>query len=160
MTREELLESFRKSKERVLACFDLGGAAMTKSYAPGKWCVREIIIHLADVEMVYLWRLLRGLAERGSRVEAMNPDAWAEDLRYKERPLDLSRAMFAAARDEVLYFVETMKPEAFDYDIDHSERGLMRVGELLDYLAEHTGHHLEQIDAAIAGRVWTPPATE
>jgi hypothetical protein len=45
--------------------------------APGKWCVREIVAHLADCEIVWGWRLRQALGEEHAVIQPFEQDAWA-----------------------------------------------------------------------------------
>ncbi|GMU94155.1 MAG: hypothetical protein AMXMBFR4_32130 [Candidatus Hydrogenedentota bacterium] len=156
MIHDQPLTLLRTTRDRLLPLYDTPELDLAKSYAPGKWTVRQILVHLADCEFVYLWRLCRGLAEPGSEVHGFDQDAWQEALHYAERPLPMCRDLFLVARSQVIYFAETMPETAVERTIRHSEAGTMSVGRVLEYLAVHTQHHLEQIDAALDGRVWKP----
>jgi len=154
--RDEILTVLRTTRDRLLQRYDTPESDLAKSYAPGKWTVRQILVHLADCEFVYLWRLCRALAEPGSGVHGFDQDAWQDALHYAERPLPMCRDLFLVARSQVIYYAETMPDSAFEQTIRHSEAGTLSVGRVLGYLAAHTQHHLEQIDAALEGQVWKP----
>lgn len=154
---DEILPLLRTTRDQVLQRYDTPESDLIKTYAPGKWNVRQLLVHLADCEFVYLWRLCRGLAEPGSGVYGFDQDAWQRALSYMERPLPLCRDLFLVARTQTIYYAETMPESALEQTIRHSEAGTMSVGRVLAYLAAHTRHHLEQIDAALEGRIWKSP---
>lgn len=154
MNRKELIDSLVRSRDEVVACFDLPESDLNKTYAPDKWSIRTILAHLADVELVFLWRICRGLAERGSRVEAFDQDVWAEELQYESRPMPLAKDAFLALRNQTLFYLQRMSDDAMNFELHHSEKGTILVGEVANYLATHSFHHLEQIAAAKEGRVW------
>ncbi len=156
MNRIELVDSFTRSRDAVLEQFEAPANDLTKAYGAGKWSVREILVHLTDCEVVYLWRLCRGLAEPGSRIEGFDQDAWARELDYAARPLPICRDLFLAARNQLIYLLETHEDEALERQFEHSEAGLMTVRKGISGFARHTEHHLEQISAARAGREWRP----
>ena len=56
MSREEILASLKKSREAALGAFACPESDWGKQYAPGKWTVRHILGHIADVELAYFWR--------------------------------------------------------------------------------------------------------
>lgn len=156
MDRIQLIESFTRSRDAILEQFDTADADLAKAYAPGKWTVRNLLIHLADCEFIYLWRVCRGLAEPGSRVEAFDQDAWARELNYASRPLPGCRELFEAARNQLIYLLEAHEDGALDRQFHHSEAGIMTIRKGLSGFARHSDHHLEQILAAREGREWKP----
>jgi len=156
MSRSEILASLRNSREAAIAAFNGPYADWNKAYAPGKWTIRQILVHLADVELVHLWRYSRALAEPGSPVYAFDHNGWVSKLRYDERPITVCRDLFTGIRDQILYFVETMPESTLENTVNHSENGLITASRILSYLCYHTDHHLEQIRFARDGKTWKP----
>ncbi len=148
MKRAELLESLSNSRYAVLEHFDLPPQDRTKTYAPGKWTVRQILAHLADMELVWLYRVSRGLAEPGRAVEAIDGDRWALGLDYASRPILINKELFHSARSQILYYIEALPESRLQQQVYHPEVGTVTVWELLEMLAGHTEHHLAQIDKA------------
>src|SRR5690242_8188880 len=66
--------------------------------APNKWCIIEILAHLADAEVVFGHRIRQSLAEADTTICPMNQDAWAANLGYMEASAEESLAAFRAAR--------------------------------------------------------------
>ena len=56
----------------------LGDSRIEQPIAPGKWCPREIFIHLADCELAFGFRYRQGLAEDNHTVQPFDQDKWAE----------------------------------------------------------------------------------
>jgi len=151
----ELIDSFTRSRNAVLGQFDAPPNDLRKTYAPGKWTVRQLLVHLTDCEFVYLWRLCRALAEPGSRIEGFDQDAWARELSYESRPLPICRELFQAARNQLIYLLEAHEDGALERQFHHSEAGVMTLRKGISGFAHHTEHHLEQIAAAREDRIWT-----
>ena len=160
MNRNEVLASLRRSREATIAAYNGPYGDLEKTYAPGKWTIRQMLVHVADVELVHLWRYSRALAEPGSKVHAFDHDGWVVKLNYDQRPITLCRSLFAANRDQILYYLETMPEGTFENTVDHSENGVIPVSRILNYLVYHTDHHLEQIQFAREGKLWTPEASK
>ena len=55
----------------------LGPDGFERSLAAGKWRAREILCHLADVELVFAFRLRQALAEPHHVIQPMDQDAWS-----------------------------------------------------------------------------------
>ncbi|MBM3290826.1 MAG: metal-dependent hydrolase, partial [Candidatus Hydrogenedentes bacterium] len=123
MDRHDLLAHLVESRDAVLAEFDGAASGLDRAYAPGKWTVRQLLVHIADVELVHLWRLSRAWAEPGSPVYAFDHDRWVTELRYDERPLDICRGLFTGVRDQIVWYVRTQPDAAFANTVIHSENG-------------------------------------
>jgi len=46
--------------------------------APGKWCLREVVAHLADCEIAFGWRLRQVLAEDHVVLQPFDQDTWTQ----------------------------------------------------------------------------------
>jgi hypothetical protein len=156
MNPHALIEALEQSRDAVLAHFEAPEAELGRAYGPGKWTARQILHHLADAEFVYLWRVCRAIAESGAPVAGFDQDAWAAALDYHHRPLDVSRSLFKSSRAMLLHCVVTLSGDAWTRTVRHSEAGVIPLDRLVQGHAKHTAHHLEQIEAARAGREWTP----
>jgi hypothetical protein len=137
MDRKEVVEKLIRSRDAAIADYNGPQSNWGKTYAPGKWTVRQMLVHMADVELVHLWRLSRAWAEPGSPVYAFDHDRWVWALRYDERPLEICRDMFSGIRNQIVYYVETMPESVFENTVDHSENGLVPVSRILTYLVYH-----------------------
>jgi predicted metal-dependent phosphoesterase TrpH len=153
---ESLHIALADSGAQVLDLFEAPEASLTNAYAPDKWTARMILVHLADVEMVHLWRISRAIAEPGVPVAAFDENAWAARLAYATRSLAAARLVFEGGRMQLLDHLERLTVSELAQTVTHSERGPLSVHQLYQSLADHTTHHLEQINAARENRVWTP----
>ena len=86
MTESELkkhLEAAEKSPKQVAAAVSgLPEKVLRYKPAPDKWCILEILGHLADVEIVYAYRLRQMLADKKPVIAPMDQDDWARNLGY------------------------------------------------------------------------------
>ncbi len=157
MTLATSKKSLEESRDAVLAQYEAPAADFEKAYGPGKWTVHQILVHLADCEAVFLWRLYRTIAEPGSSVAGFDQDAWANKLQYSKRALGPCKDLFRAARNLVLEHLERVDDAALTGSaVQHSEAGRLTLGQLLDRYDQHTWHHLDQIKAARADKTWIP----
>lgn len=156
MNRHDIVQHLQESRKAAIAEFNGPQSDWGKSYAPGKWTIRQMLVHMADVELLHLWRLSRAWAEPGSVVHAFDHNGWVTALRYDERPLDVCRDVFVGIRNQILWYVETQPEVSFANTVNHSEDGIKPATRMLDYLIYHTEHHVEQIRFAREGKLWTP----
>src|SRR5712692_7950167 len=97
----ELLERFRRGGE-LLAVATTGAAGPELDFkpAPDKWCVRQIVCHLADSEAVNVMRLRKILAEDNPILQSFNGETWAERLDYGKRKISQAIETFRRLRTE------------------------------------------------------------
>jgi uncharacterized damage-inducible protein DinB len=116
--------------------------------APGKWSITEIVAHLADVEMVFAFRLRQTLAQNHPLIEPFDQDAWAE--RYAAYDFASALTMFTAARNWNLKLLGTVTEADQHRPTTHPERGTMTFWTLIETLAGHDIDHLDQVERLAA----------
>lgn len=146
----EIIDQLIESKAKVLSYFDLPAETLTRTYAEGKWNIRQILVHLADAESVLCERIKRTIAEQPKPVLwSFNQDAWAAHLDYNTFPLTASKQMFSGVRDGIIHLVSKYYISHGDLPFVHSESGLRTLKDEMDKVAWHCKGHLEQIERAI-----------
>jgi uncharacterized damage-inducible protein DinB len=108
--------------------------------AEGKWCVREIIAHLADCEVAWAWRLRQVLGEEHVVIQSFEQDAWAKV--YDAYSFDIAWATFKALRAWNVAFVGALAEEDRKKGYTHPERGEETLWTLVKIMAGHDLHHL------------------
>ena len=147
--QDKLLTALSVSMEETLSYFDLDDEDLEKTYAPGKWTIRQLLHHFADAESVLYERIRRGIAKPGQVVYGFDQDAWAEQLNYADRELSVDHAIYLAIRRGVMTLATAYYDSAGDRQYVHSETGLRTVKEEFDKVAWHNEHHLRQIRQAL-----------
>ena len=71
--------------ERLLSHLD--DAAARSAYAPGKWSIKEVVGHLADIERIFAYRLLRIARGDATPLPGFDENAYVPAGRFDERPL-------------------------------------------------------------------------
>jgi hypothetical protein len=144
-----ILEALKQSRAETLEYFDLSDKYLERSYAPNKWCVKEILHHLADAESVLYDRIRRVISEPRQVIWSFNQDLWAQNLNYKTLPLALNRMVYRSVRDMVIVLAEQHYEEHGQLEFVHSETGVKTLKEEFDKIAWHNENHLKQIRIAI-----------
>ncbi len=137
------------TRDATLPYFDLPAADLAKTYAPGKWSVRKILVHIADAESVLHERIKRTIAEPKSVVWAFDQDLWQDKLDYETFPLAVSKALYLANRESVRYLAEKYYLALGDNEFIHSQTGLRTLKHEFDKVAWHNQGHLDQIQTAL-----------
>ena len=158
MARDALVRDLTASMHAALAAFDAPEAALSRSYGPGKWTLRQILIHLSDTETVLLDRLRRIASENNPALIGFDENLWVSGLAYAQRDLALARQQFEVARRSVIELAKILSDNVDARSGTHSEAGRQTFGDNLRKIQAHTVHHIEQAQACIAGQRWSPKA--
>ena len=151
MTEAELkqhLEAAEKSpKEIAAAVSGLSLAALHYKPAPEKWSILEILGHLADIEIVYAYRLRQMLADQNPIIAPMDQDAWARNLGYTDMVAPELVAVYGLNRHHNLRLLRRLKAADLEKSAFHPERKQdVTVARLVEMMAGHGVDHLAQIE--------------
>lgn len=151
MTEAELknhLDTAEKSpKEIAAAVTGLSPTMLRYKPDPAKWCILEILGHLADIEIVYGYRLRQMLADEKPVIAPMNQDAWAKNLGYVETPAPELVALYGLNRHHNLRLLRRLKLPDLKKSAFHPEtNGDVTVATLIERMAGHGASHLAQIE--------------
>ncbi|MGE5589589.1 MAG: DinB family protein [Bacillota bacterium] len=113
--------------------------------APGKWSIRQTVLHLVDSDLTTMNRIKFALAEPGRvyRPNPYAPDKWAESTDYGHRPIHTEVALFRLVREHVLGLCQHL-PGAMDRFVEQ-EDGKPQVRDMLKMVAWHVRGHIDQI---------------
>ncbi len=115
--------------------------------SPEKWCILELLGHLADVELVYSYRLRQMLADKNPVIAPIDQDDWARTLGYLQAaPAELI-AQYGLNRHHNLRLLRKIGLDDLKKSAYHPERKAhMTVEELVLRLADHDTNHIAQIE--------------
>ena len=120
-----------------------------RSYAPGKWTVREILAHLADVELALGFRLRQAVVEENYRPQAFDQNLWAR--RYRRLEPSLAVETFRALRAWNLALLTTFDLQDWNRSVDYPFEGVGTVDDMVRFLAGHDLNHLAQLEIVAQG---------
>jgi len=151
MTETELkkhLEAAEKSpKEIAAAVSGLPPLVLRYKPRPEKWSILEILAHLADIEIVYAYRLRQMLADQKPVIAPMDQDEWAKKLGYMDTPAPELVALYGLNRHHNLRLLRRLKPGDLEKSAFHPEyQEAVTVATLIEMIARHGANHLEQIE--------------
>ncbi len=117
---------------------------LEKAYAPGKWTGRQLLIHLAETEVAFGYRVRMALAADRYLSQPFNPDAWlACDSRLTAQ--EALTAFVALARMNLVLF-RSLSPADRAKPLVHPEYGEMDVDWIIHTTAGHHIHHLNHLN--------------
>lgn len=114
-----------------------------RSYAPGKWTARQILVHLAQTELALTTRVRYGASQEGYVAQPFDQDAWLS-LDAADGPTALDTYM--ALRRFNLAMFKQLSPELRARPFTHPEYGALTPAWVMAQLAGHELHHLTQLE--------------
>jgi hypothetical protein len=128
-------------------------SVLVRRPAPGKWCIAEIVAHMADAELAMGWRLRSMLAAPGVPLQWWDEHRWSEACRYASIPTARSLALFRTLRAANLALIRGVPARqlAACYGV-HERRGRQTMRDFVVLEAAHDLNHLRQIAAILERR--------
>jgi hypothetical protein len=114
--------------------------------ASGKWCIREIVAHVADDELVGAYRIRLILSAPGTAIQAFDQDVWARTGRYSTRDIVDSLVLYRSLRFANLNLLRSLTAQEWDMFGVHAERGIESLRDIAMYFAGHDINHFRQIE--------------
>jgi hypothetical protein len=139
------LVALRETPERIkTALGSWSPAEFERSYGPGKWSARQILIHLAQTELALGTRARMALSTPNYVAQAFNQNDWIErDAALSGREaLDAFLAM--AAMNRAMF--QALSPADREVALSHPEYGALTVDWIIHQMAGHQIHHLAQLE--------------
>lgn len=146
----ELLEQLRKTKEKTLPYYDLPKEDLKKTYAPGKWSIYKILVHLADTEAVLHERIKRVISGPKQVIWGFDQDLWCEKLDYDTIPLEIAKDLYVANRNSIIFLCQKFYSDMGSREWVHSETGLRTLKDEFDKVAWHNEGHIVHMEKALA----------
>ena len=115
-----------------------------RTYAPGKWSARKVLIHLAQSELALTTRARFALSEDGYVAQAFSQDDWMaiDDKASARTALDA----YIALRQFNLAMWRALTPAQLERPFRHPEYGDLTVEWIMAQMAGHDIHHLRQFE--------------
>jgi hypothetical protein len=140
----------------------LGGwapAQFDRTYAPGKWTARQILIHLAQAELALGNRARMALSTPHYAAQSFDQDRWMAIESGGSSGSGRSGGLSGAAALDVFLalvmmnrtFFEALSPADRAATLSHPEYGDLTVDWILHQLAGHQIHHLHQLEQIATG---------
>jgi hypothetical protein len=115
--------------------------------APDKWCILEILGHLADIEVLYGYRVRQMIADREPTLAPIDQDDWARNLGYMEGAPSDFLAAYQTARRANVRLLRRLEATDLDQGAFHPEKGRkVTLEELIGMMVIHDPNHAAQIE--------------
>lgn len=140
---QHLKENFITVKELI---YSLPQERLYHCYAPGKWSIKEMLVHIADDERIFAYRALRFARNEQNNLIGFDQDAYAYYSLTNERDLDNIFEEYEAVRRATIALFNGLPEES----LTRMGKGTgsfnnATVRALAYHIAGHELHHLNII---------------
>ena len=149
VSSNKLLEAFDQGPARLRNILvDLTPDHLKAKPRPGKWSIQEIVMHVADSEIMGAARVRQAYTQPGSSFAVYDQDVWANRLGYQEQgnaAVQNALKLFESLRRPTSAIFHQARAEDWGKLGVHPEHGQVTFRNLLELYADHSERHIEQI---------------
>jgi hypothetical protein len=146
----EPIDAMRGTPGRIQSLVSkMTDADLGRSYAPGKWTASQLLVHLAQAELVLTVRARMALTQPDYVAQPFDQDLWLQ----REASSDGRAALgaYLAMRQLNLQLFERLSAADRGTTFRHTEYGELTVQWLLEMIAGHELHHVPHFEAIAGG---------
>jgi uncharacterized damage-inducible protein DinB len=144
---EHLARARSATAELILA---LAETTLLHRYAPGKWTIKEILVHVVDDERIYAYRALRFARGDLTPLPGFEQEDFAASSHANERPVADILAEHAAVREATIALFRGLPEAALTRSgVADGKRSTVRA--LGYHIAGHEAHHVGIIEERYLG---------
>jgi uncharacterized damage-inducible protein DinB len=143
------IEAIRDTLGRFRTFTTWSNADFERTYAPGKWSARQVLLHLAQTEIAFGSRARLALTTPNYVSQAFDQNLWMD----RESTLGAREALDALLGIGAMNaaFFASLPPSDRQTTFTHPEYGAISIDWLIHQTAGHQIHHLRQLDALASG---------
>ena len=135
----QLAQELKKSLGRLPA------ADLRRPEAPGKWSMHDVVVHLADSEIVFGWRLRMVIAQDRPTITGFDQDAWSARCSGAYPDSRSAIQQIAVLREGHVAMLRSLGEDQWERIGMHVERGPESVRLMSRLYAGHDLVHLRQL---------------
>lgn len=116
---------------------------------PGKWCIQEVLCHIADFEIINAERIRRVLSENEPTLFNGEPHDFEMALSYDRRDSQEELTLIGAIRCQTGRILRCQSDVAWQRRGLHSTDGPLTLRQLVERVTSHIPHHLDFIEGKL-----------
>lgn len=124
---------------------------LSKTYRHGGWTVHQIVNHVADMQLLHLFRMKKALTETDYKdLTLVNIDGWAQTPDGISAPLEDSLDMVESITKRFVYLMRSLSDTQLSIAYYHPVRKItLDQRQAISMSAWHVEHHLAHIRIAL-----------
>jgi hypothetical protein len=140
---QHLEDNFRMVKEFIL---QLPSAKLLHRYAPGKWTIKEILVHIVDDERIFAYRAMAFARNEKQSLPGFDQDSYAFYSGANDRPLENIFDEYELVRKSTIAMFNGLPDDSFmRMGTGSTTFHRATVRALAYHIAGHEMHHINFI---------------
>ena len=115
---------------------------LTARPGPGTWSIQEVVIHLADSDVISIDRMKRIVTEDDPPLLYADESAYVDRLYTHEQDLEDALVLFEIGRRQWARVLRRLPDEAFLREGTHNRKGKVTLGDMVASYVQHVDDHL------------------
>ena len=116
-----------------------------KSLEGDRFTLKEVIAHLADLELTWLDRITTAIEYPGRAVEDFDEDRRSIEHKYSEKDIHHELEVFDNRRRDTVDYLLRLAEDDWTNTIIHPTKGELSVLEIVQFITGHDLYHLHQV---------------
>lgn len=140
---QHLEDNFQSVKQFI---YSLPEEKLYYRYQPGKWSIKEILVHIVDDERIFSYRALRFARNEKNNLIGFDQDEYAKYSEADQRSLDSIFEEYEAVRNATIALYKGLPEDSLDR-MGHGTGTFndATVRALVYHIAGHEQHHINFI---------------
>jgi hypothetical protein len=139
-----LIEQYEKGGDELrMAVRGLEREDLLAYPVPGTWSIQQIVIHLLDSDLILADRMKCVIAEDTPTLMAFDETKFVKNLFHDEQSVEDAVTIFELNRRNLARVLRKLPDAAFDRTGNHTERGPVKLADILAMSVNHLKHHLK-----------------
>lgn len=143
---QSLITNYANGYQLLLdAIHGLSDEELSFKPTPESWSIKEILVHIADAELVGIHRMKKVLSEENPLLTGYDQDLWTNRLDYAQLDYQQYLALFKLMRESFIPVLNRLTEKDMLRTGIHTEVGKLTLRDLLRNYVNHINDHLKQI---------------
>ncbi|WP_207533178.1 DinB family protein [Desertivirga arenae] len=124
---------------------------LSKTYRPDAWNIRQLVHHVADIQLLHFFRMKKVLTEKDySDVTLINMDGWANTPDSLTEPVEDSILALEGLTKRYVFLMRSLTEKDLELEYFHPVRKVkFNQAQAIAISNWHLKHHLEHIKIAL-----------
>ena len=136
-----LKKTFKEAQELLSALPEEKG---DYAYEPGKWTLKQVLIHLIDAERIFAFRVLWGLRGDRATLPGFNQVFWMEEAHVEQRSIKDLLKEWKIVRENTLFLRKQCSEAQSQFQIT-AANWKVSVRALFYIIIGHQLHHMQML---------------
>ncbi|MCO6460401.1 MAG: DinB family protein [Saprospiraceae bacterium] len=148
----DIMDIFTRQKDEFIAFLEsIPEDKYDYSYGPGKWTLKQAVLHISDTERVYAFRsLVAGRMDSRTELTSFDENEYARHADASERSMQDLIDEFRAVRDASIWLFRFMTEEQSSFQANNGKYKFTANGGIL-FMIGHVIHHVNVIKERYLG---------